>query len=164
MSAGFFVRTASHWLVNEAATWSCSDGSAPPPSPCRFPPIGNFATARSHRSFANQGCPRKSSKRTDQSPRISIPHHPRRSIFKSTPSAGFVDTAARTGFSAFTALKRKSFTNAPTTSSTSSCPRCLAGQNRGPWPKPKWSRSLLRRFRARPAAPSVTPQRSARHR
>src|SRR5262249_32965281 len=39
------------------------------------------------------------------------------------PSRGLVETPAFAGFSAWTALKRNNFTNAPTTRATSNCPR-----------------------------------------
>ena len=54
-----------------------------------------------------------------------------------TPSAGLVDTPAFASVSLPTAVNLKIFTAAPTTRPTSSSPRNLPGQKRGPCPNPK---------------------------
>ena len=58
------------------------------------------------------------------------------------PSAGFVETPVRAGFSFVSAWKRNFFTNAPTVRPTSSSPRCLPGHTLGPCPKPHRSPPL----------------------
>ena len=54
-----------------------------------------------------------------------------------TPSAGFVETPALAFVFSPTAVNLNIFTTAPTTSPTSSSPRNLPGQKRGPCPNPK---------------------------
>src|SRR5262245_16875738 len=66
----------------------------------------------------------------------------RNSNSAAAPSAGFVETPALAAFSECVALNRNTFTNAPTTRATSNCPKCLPGQTRGPWPKPKCKTSF----------------------
>jgi len=60
-----------------------------------------------------------------------------RSRSTNTPSAGLVETPALACVALSTAVNLNIFTTAPTTSPTSSNPRNLPGQKRGPCPNPK---------------------------